>query len=186
VRWETPVPKSFEWETEPAAEGDDYVTVDHFGTVTSVDVHTGEIRWQHSDDWALLDTRVLLTGRSVAFHDFAGHVVVLDRATGAVRSAARPGGAVIDAAVRGDLLVSVVSRDVASRFEARPVPSGAAGGHRYNGCRPDPPDGAPPRRHPGSRTPASSEVVPRTRGAGGRRTQPEERKPHPWLKPWSP
>ena len=46
-RWETAVPKSFEWETEPGAAGDDYATVDHFGTVTVVDVHTGEIRWQH-------------------------------------------------------------------------------------------------------------------------------------------
>ena len=200
ARWETAVPKSFEWETEPAAEGDDYVTVDHFGTVTAVDLRSGEIRWRHSDDWALIDTQILLTGRSVAFHDFArrrggarpvdGRRPVGDPAGGRRRSTPRTDGdrrrrrrGLARSPVRGPAGALRPGRAARPRTGGRPrgFDPGAAGGHRYNGCRPDPPDGAPPCRHPGSRTPASSEVVPRTRGAGGRRTQPEERKPHPWL-----
>ncbi|HZP28806.1 MAG TPA: PQQ-binding-like beta-propeller repeat protein [Acidimicrobiia bacterium] len=120
-RWETAVPKSFEWETEPAAAGDDYVTVDHFGTVTAFSVTTGTIRWQRSGDWALIDTQVVIGARSVAFHDFAGHQVVLDRATGEVRSVTRA-GPVTDEAVRDDLVVTAVNEPVARRFEARPLP----------------------------------------------------------------
>jgi outer membrane protein assembly factor BamB len=121
-RWETAVPKSFEWETEPASEGADYVTVDHFGTVTDVDVRTGQIHWQHSDDWALIDTRILFTDGSVVFHDFHDDVVVLDRATGKVRSVSRPSGGVVDAAVAGGIVVTAVGGLGVSRFEARPVP----------------------------------------------------------------
>ncbi len=121
-RWETAVPKSFEWEAEPAADGDEYLTVDHFGTVTDVDIRTGEIRWQRSGEWALLDTRILLTGGSVAFHDFHDDVVVLDRATGKVRSVSRPAGAVVDAAVTGGVVVTAVGGLVARRFDALPIP----------------------------------------------------------------
>jgi outer membrane protein assembly factor BamB len=121
-RWETAVPKSFEWETEPAAEGDDYVTVDHFGTVTAVDLRTGTLRWRRRGDWALLDTRILLTARSVAFHDFAGHVVVLDRGTGTPRSVTRPDGSLVDAGATDGVVASAVGGFVNRRFEARPVP----------------------------------------------------------------
>jgi outer membrane protein assembly factor BamB len=121
-RWETAVPKSFEWETEPAADGDDYVTVDHFGTVTAVDLRTGALRWRRSGDWALLDSRILLTAKSVAFHDFAGHVVVLDRATGAPRTVTRPAGSVVDAGAADGLVVSAVGGFANRRFEAQPVP----------------------------------------------------------------
>jgi outer membrane protein assembly factor BamB len=128
-RWETAVPKSFEWETEPGVAGDDYVTVDHFGTVTDLDVRTGAVRWQRSGDWALLDTQVVVGAEAVAFHDFGGHVVVLDRATGAVRSVIRPAGSVLDAALRGDLLVTAVNVLGARRFEARPLRPSSVPGH---------------------------------------------------------
>jgi len=121
-RWETAVPKSFEWETEPAAAGDDYATVDHFGTVTLVDVHTGAIRWQHADDWALLDSQMLLTAHSVAFHDFAGEVIVLERATGDRRSVTRPAGSLVDAATDGRVVVTAAGGLSARRFEAASVP----------------------------------------------------------------
>jgi outer membrane protein assembly factor BamB len=117
-RWETAVPKSFEWETEPAADGDDYATVDHFGTVTVVDVATGAIRWQHADDWALLDTRVLMTGNTVAFHDFAGDLVMLDRTDGELRSVLRPAGSLVDVGTDGQVVVTAVGGNVARRFEA--------------------------------------------------------------------
>jgi outer membrane protein assembly factor BamB len=118
VRWETALPKSFEWETEPAAAGPDYVTVDHFGTVTALEVATGQVRWQRSGDWALLDTQVVIGERSVVFHDFNGHLVTLDRATGSLRSVhGQPD--VTDTAGRGGLLVTAVNQLVARRFEAR-------------------------------------------------------------------
>jgi outer membrane protein assembly factor BamB len=117
-RWETPVPKSFEWETEPAAAGDDYATVDHFGTVTVVDVATGAIRWQHADDWALVDTRVLLAGNTVAFHDFAGDLVMLDRTNGELRSVLRPAGSLVDVGTDGRVVVTAVGGFIGRRFEA--------------------------------------------------------------------
>jgi outer membrane protein assembly factor BamB len=118
VRWETALPKSFEWETEPAAAGADYVTVDHFGTVTALEAASGRIRWQRSGDWALLDTQVAIGERSVVFHDFNGHLVTLDRATGSLRSV-RLQPDVTDSAGRDGLLVTAVNQLVARRFEAR-------------------------------------------------------------------
>jgi outer membrane protein assembly factor BamB len=119
-RWETALPKSFEWETEPAAQGPDYVTVDHFGTATALDVATGRVRWQRSGDWALLDTQVLIGERSVAFHDFNGHVVTLDRATGSIRSVGLQPD-VTDSTGRDGFVVTAVNQPVARRFEARPL-----------------------------------------------------------------
>jgi outer membrane protein assembly factor BamB len=120
VRWERALPKSFEWETEPAAAGTDYVTVDHFGTATDLDVATGNLRWQRSGDWALLDTQVVIGDRSVAFHDFEGHLVVLDRESGRVRSVSTQPD-VTDTAGTTDLVVTAVNQLVARRFEARPL-----------------------------------------------------------------
>jgi outer membrane protein assembly factor BamB len=122
VRWESALPKSFEWETEPAAAGADYVTVDHFGTVTALEAASGRIRWQRSGDWALLDTQVVIGERSVAFHDFNGHLVTLDRATGSLRSV-RLQPDVTDSAGRDGLLVTAVNQLVARRFEARELGS---------------------------------------------------------------
>jgi outer membrane protein assembly factor BamB len=118
VQWETALPKSFEWETEPAAAGADYVTVDHFGTATALDVATGRIRWQRSGDWALLDTQVVIGEGTVVFHDFNGHLVTLDRGTGSLRSV-RLQPNITDSAGRDGLLVTAVNQLVARRFEAR-------------------------------------------------------------------
>ena len=55
------------------------------------------------------------------FHDFAGQVVTLDRATGALRSVTRPAGSLVDAGTDGRVVVTAVGALVARRFEARPV-----------------------------------------------------------------
>jgi hypothetical protein len=81
-------------------------------------VRTGAVRWQRSGNWALLDTQVVVGDRLVAFHDFNGHVVVLDRAGGEVRSVTVEPD-VTDSTGRDGRLVTAVNQPVARRFEAR-------------------------------------------------------------------
>jgi outer membrane protein assembly factor BamB len=84
LRWQTAVPASFEEAIEPALDGRAVAVVDHFGVVSLLDLDTGRIRWQHDLAHALLGTRVVLTGRRVAFSSFSGDVFVLDRIDGHV------------------------------------------------------------------------------------------------------
>ena len=143
-------------------------------------------------------------GTSVAFHDFArrpGRARPLDGRRPLRDPAGRQPSSTPPDRRPSSSPPSVGSPPAASRrtcFEAGALssasPPGPGGPIRPRGRRGSPLqcDADPTRRTgprpagPGSRTPASSKVVPRTRGAGGRRTQPEERKPHPWLKPSSP
>jgi outer membrane protein assembly factor BamB len=82
LRWQTPVPASFEEAIELAVDDHDAAVVDHFGVVSLLDVGTGKLRWQSDVAHALLRTRVVLTPFRVAFTSFSGDVFVLDRRHG--------------------------------------------------------------------------------------------------------
>jgi outer membrane protein assembly factor BamB len=84
LRWQTRVPASFEEAIEPDADDRTVAVVDHFGVVTVLDLATGKLRWQHDLADVLLSTRVVLTGRRVAFTSYAGVLHVLDRRDGHV------------------------------------------------------------------------------------------------------
>jgi len=84
LQWQTRVPASFEEAIEPAVDRRAVAVVDHFGVVTVLDVATGRLRWQHDLADVLLATRVVLTGRRVAFTSYAGVLHVLDRRDGHV------------------------------------------------------------------------------------------------------
>jgi outer membrane protein assembly factor BamB len=82
VQWQTSVPASFEEAIEPVVDDRGVAVVDHFGVVTLIDPSTGRIRWQHDLADVLLDTRVVLTDRRVAFTSYRGVLHVLDRRDG--------------------------------------------------------------------------------------------------------
>jgi outer membrane protein assembly factor BamB len=84
VRWQVPVPASFERAVEPAAGRHEVVVVDHFGTVTALDLADGRTRWQRALDEPVLATRVALTPSRVLLATYGGTVTVLGRADGRV------------------------------------------------------------------------------------------------------
>jgi len=82
LRWRTAVPASFERAIEPAAGRREVVVVDHFGTVTALDVTDGRIRWRRSLGTPVLATRISLTRSRVVLTTHDGTVTVLGRADG--------------------------------------------------------------------------------------------------------
>jgi outer membrane protein assembly factor BamB len=81
-RWQTSVPASFEEAIEPAIAGGLVAVVDHFGVVSTFDLDSGRLRWQHDLADVLLATRVALTGHRVALTSYAGVLYVLDSRDG--------------------------------------------------------------------------------------------------------
>jgi hypothetical protein len=61
---------------------------------------------------------VLLAGNTVAFHDFAGDLVMLDRTNGELRSVLRPAGSLVDVGTDGRVVVTAVGGFIGRRFEA--------------------------------------------------------------------
>jgi len=83
-RWQTAVPASFEEAIEPAIAGGVVAVVDHFGVVSTFDLESGRLRWQHDLADVLVATRVALVGRRVALTSYAGVLYVLDARDGHV------------------------------------------------------------------------------------------------------
>jgi outer membrane protein assembly factor BamB len=82
LRWQTPVPASFEEAIEPAIAGGVVAVVDHFGVVSTFDLASGKLRWQHDLADVLLETRVMLAGHRVALTSYTGVLYVLDERDG--------------------------------------------------------------------------------------------------------
>jgi outer membrane protein assembly factor BamB len=87
-RWGAPVPASFERAVEPVAGRHEVVVVDHFGTVTALDLADGRTRWQRSLGEPVIATRVALTRSRVLLATFGGTVTVLGRSDGRLVAAA--------------------------------------------------------------------------------------------------
>lgn len=121
-RWSVTVPASFESGLTPGADGDDVVMSDHFGTVTLVDARTGTARWQTAVREPILDTRVLLTARSVALATYRGQVVILDRRSGRIVQRVDLGGFPVGIGASGRRLVFAVRLARPDRLEAIPLP----------------------------------------------------------------
>jgi outer membrane protein assembly factor BamB len=122
VAWSSPVPSSFESGIRPAAAGADVAVVDHFGTVTLLDLRTGAPRWEAHLDLPVLRTEVLLTERAVVLTTHPGDLVALDRASGRVRRARRPGGFPVGLARCGRLLLVALRLAEPGRVEAITLP----------------------------------------------------------------
>jgi outer membrane protein assembly factor BamB len=120
--WSVAVPASFESGLTPGAGGDNVAVADHFGTVTLVDVRTGQPRWQTAIREPVLDTRVVLTGNAVALRTYGGKVVILDRRSGRVVRRVDPGGFPVGVGVSGRRLVFAVRLARPDRVEAIALP----------------------------------------------------------------
>jgi outer membrane protein assembly factor BamB len=121
-RWSVPVPASFESGLMPGIDGDDVAVSDHFGTVTLVDTRAGRTRWQTAIREPILDTRVLLTARTVALTTYGGQIVILDRRTGQIVRRLDPGGFPVGIGVSGRRLVFAVRFARPDRVEALAMP----------------------------------------------------------------
>jgi outer membrane protein assembly factor BamB len=121
-RWSVSVPASFESGLSPGADGDDVVVSDHFGTVTLVDARTGTARWQTAVREPVLDTRMLLTARSVALATYGGQIVILDRRSGRVVRRVDPGGFPVGIGASGRRLIFAVRLARPDRLEGIPLP----------------------------------------------------------------
>lgn len=126
--WSAAAPASFESSITPGAEGGDVAVVDHFGTVSVVDAHTGAGRLRVDLDAAVLRTTVLVTGALVALTTHAGDLVLIDRRSGRIRHRSDPGGFPVALAASGpDLLVALRIREPGrvEALRARPGRMGA-------------------------------------------------------------
>jgi outer membrane protein assembly factor BamB len=122
-RWSTPVPGFHEPLVRPVADGATRAYVlDGVGTVTAVDLGAGAVQWQQATGASVVDSSLVLTPGAVVFSSFADELVVLDRGTGAVRSAEVQRGVPIDLVAAGDRLVVALRLAAPSRIEARPAP----------------------------------------------------------------
>jgi outer membrane protein assembly factor BamB len=121
-RWSVTAPASFEPGLTPGAAGGDVAFSDHFGTVALIDARRGSARWQTAIREPILDTRVVLTSRSVALATYGGRVVILDRRSGRVVRRVDPGGFPVGLGATGRRLVFAVRLARPDRVEALRLP----------------------------------------------------------------
>ena len=121
-RWTTAVPGFSERLVRPASDATTAYLLDGVGTVTALDVRTGAMRWQQATGASVIDSPLVLSGGSVLFPAFSDALVVLDRVTGALRSADVQPGVPIDVTATPAHLVLALRLAAPSRIEARPVP----------------------------------------------------------------
>jgi outer membrane protein assembly factor BamB len=121
-RWSAPAPASFEPTITPGVLGTEVAIVDHFGTVTLLDVDDGRVRWQSPLEEPLLDANVLVTETAVVLKTYHGNVVVLDRGTGRVLEREYPGGYSAGVALAGGRLLVALRLTEPGRVVARPAP----------------------------------------------------------------
>ena len=126
-RWRTAAPGYAERLVRPATDGTTAYVLDGAGTVTALDLRTGAVRWQQATGASIIDSPLVVTATSVLFPTFSDALVVLDRATGGLRSAEVQPGVPIDVTTLGAStgpyhLVLALRLAAPSRVEARPVP----------------------------------------------------------------
>jgi outer membrane protein assembly factor BamB len=121
-RWSTTVPASFESGVTPGAGGRQVAVSDHFGTVTLIDTRSGRPRWKTPTREPILDTRVVLTAKGVAFTTYGGRVVILDRRSGRILRRVAPGGFPVGLGVSGKRLIFAVRLARPDRVEAVLLP----------------------------------------------------------------
>jgi len=120
--WSGEFPAPWDQSAAPVVAGDTIYLLDRVGTVTAVDVVSGQPRWQTHTHTSVLYGRMVANARTVIFQTFDDHVIALDRATGKVVSATSEDAFPIDVAATDDTLVVALRQGAPSRIEARPAP----------------------------------------------------------------
>jgi outer membrane protein assembly factor BamB len=120
--WSGEFPAPWDQSGTPVVADDTLYVVDRAGTLTAVDVATGQPRWQTRTRTAVLYGRMVANARTVIFQTFDDHVVALDRTTGKVVLGTSESAFPIDVDASDDTLVVALRRGAPSRIEARPAP----------------------------------------------------------------
>jgi outer membrane protein assembly factor BamB len=120
--WYGEFPAPWDQAGTPVVAGDTVYLLDRVGTVTAVDVVSGEPRWQTRTHTSVLYGRMVANARTVIFQTFDDHVVAVERATGKVVSGTAEDAFPIDVDATDDILVVALRRGAPSRIEARPAP----------------------------------------------------------------
>ena len=121
-RWSTPLAGWFDDELESAVDATTLYVLDGMGAVTALDLATGTVRWHEETGRPLVDGRLALTRDAVVFASYDDELMVLDRATGRLRSAEVQRGVPVDLAAAPGRLVVALRLGAPSRVEARPEP----------------------------------------------------------------
>src|SRR6185295_5733761 len=96
--WSGTFPAPWDQSAAPIVADDTIYLLDRVGTVTAVDVVSGQPRWQTRTHTSVLYGRMATNARAVLFQTFDDHVVALDRATGKVLMATSEDAFPIDVA----------------------------------------------------------------------------------------
>jgi outer membrane protein assembly factor BamB len=120
--WSGSFPAPWDQSAAPVVADDTLYVLDRVGTVTAVEVTTGQPRWQTRTHTSVLYARMVANDRTLIFQTFDGHVVALDRTTGKVVSGTSEDAFPIDVAASDDTLLVALRRGAPSRIEARPAP----------------------------------------------------------------
>jgi outer membrane protein assembly factor BamB len=120
--WSGKFPAPWDQSGTPVVAGDTVYFVDRAGTVTAVDVESGQPRWQTRTHTTVLYARIVANARTLIFQTFDDHVVAVDRATGKVVSATAEDAFPVDVDATDDTLVVALRRGAPSRIEARSAP----------------------------------------------------------------
>jgi len=120
--WSGEFPAPWDQSGAPVVAGDTIYLLDRVGTVTAVDVGSGQPRWQTRTHTSVLYARMVANATRVIFQTFDDHVVALDRTTGTVVSGTSEDAFPIDVDATDDTLVVALRRGAPSRIEARPAP----------------------------------------------------------------
>ncbi len=106
--WSTAMPASFESGITPGSAGRRVAVVDHFGTLTLLDRTSGAVLEQVELDAPVVHTTIVLTADAAVLTTYEGELVIVDPATGRIRSRGDPGGYPAGIARTGpDLLVAL-------------------------------------------------------------------------------
>ena len=120
--WSGKFPAPWDQSGAPVVADDTLYVLDRIGTVTAVDVATGQPRWQTRTHTSVLYARMVANARTVIFQTFDNQVVALDRTTGKVVEGTSEDAFPIDLDATDDTLVVALRRGAPSRIEARPAP----------------------------------------------------------------
>jgi outer membrane protein assembly factor BamB len=120
--WSGEFPAPWDQSAAPVVADDTLYLVDRSGTVTAVDVATGQPRWQTRTHTSVLYGRLVANARTVVFPTFDAHVVALDRGTGKVVLGTAETAFPVDVAATDATIVVALRRGAPSRIEARPAP----------------------------------------------------------------
>ncbi len=121
-RWRAELAGWFDDELEPVVDGSRLYIFDGMGAVTALDLASGKVQWREETGRPLVSGRLVLTKDAVVFPSYDDELMVLDRATGRLRSSAIQSGVPVDVAAADGRLVVALRLGAPSRIEAQTAP----------------------------------------------------------------